>query len=379
MENIKDKEYIAGDINDNLKITKFTNDNELEVNYKATNLIVEEKRFPTNLEELEEVLSCNEELKKKNEIYFRFLKANKKHITKNELNDSLELICRYLKSADSLMTFLIKLYVIKLNKENNKEKIKFINEKCNNPFFDSLMSSKEIKKQFSEIKDGNDLFQYLEKIDTQLGNNYFEEERSRYILIYLWFITTYKLVSVNADINKVRDFDRIFIRFASNEDAYSKKEYSFVPAELSNVKFTNFNMIYSMYYNQDQRLNDLEMKYNDVKVKAKNIEKERQQLLNKTYQNRVEINQLKESINLLNERIEQLEKEKEISLGKLDFERNQSELKIDTLRNDIVEGFQDSIKLELEGIEDIIENIDERSKIKIERRIRRIKQRMERN
>jgi hypothetical protein len=173
--------------------------------------------------------------------------------------------------------------------------------------------------------------------------------------------------------------DRTFIKFASNKEELCKRDYLFVSNELSQVKFTSFNKIYSIYYTKDVQLKDLEKKQDILLKINKELNDEKQNLLNKTYLKNVEINKLKSEMVELNKKIECLEKEKDISLGKLDFERNQHESKIDTLRNDIVEDFQGAIKLELDGIEDIIQNIDERSKNKIERRIRRIKKRMERN
>lgn len=332
-----------------------------------------------NPEEIIEKINEIDDQKKKIELFFKLLRDNKKGITKEQLKELLESV-GVVFGGVNLITILMRLYLLDISKELRSVAYKFINSKCNKLYFDSLVFLTEDKKrEIFNYETEEEILHIVKQLDNQLGDNYFSEKRFQLMLIYLWYSTSllikkdYKLKS------KLHLLDKAIIDYTSNTDELADKIYSYVPREMLKSSFTSFNNIKAVYYKKDEQYNELQEQLQNVKSVNSNLSKERQELLQKTYMNRVQIDELNKQILELNSRIENLEKEKEINEGKLTFERNQNEDRMDNLRNDIIEDLQDSIKLELEGIEDIIENIDERSKTKIERRIRRILKRMERD
>lgn len=75
-------------------------------------------------------------------------------------------------------------------------------------------------------------------------------------------------------------------------------------------------------------------------------------------------------------KIKELENEIALLKGRLEFQQKQEELKISTLQADIKDELRMSIMLEVEGIHDICERLDEKYATKIERRLARIEKRL---
>lgn len=297
----------------------------------------------------------------------------KKDVSREELDSLFNLIKSKIKNYELFLMIAFnnppinKLYVFQ-----------FINNEVNN-LIKSMIISDDKKTELLNFQNEDDVLQGLQLIDTKLGNSIFPEERSKAIIIYLWYVTSNYENLYNS--GKISILERAFVLYYNclNEKNINEYQCDYIPKLLESKIFNKrFNRFYYLFDSQYKENINLKKEKNELIEKNTNLNAILSHKTGELVLQNEQILELKKQVKELEIIKENLNNELKLANGKLQFEENQNQAKLETLKTDIAEGLQSSIQLEIDGIEDVIEFIPDKQREKIQRRLRKIEKRLRR-
>ncbi len=311
-------------------------------------------------------------------------KTYKTYINSNEISSAnlielLDAVKNRLTDINSWSIFMLKVYnnLPRKNKTLNVT-LDYINNWCREFYIKLELNEKSYLGVIESVPTRSTILEFLKSVEFKLENNSVKKQITLHtgaIANYLWMATSRKYYKGGATSLDASTIERAFV------DYYGKLERNQVanlqcvsiPLLLEKKNFSGkFKDVQYLYYKMEDRLsaqldqNALLKKNNDNLMQYKKEKDEQIEELNQ------EIEHFHSEIENKDGTISDLKNELDEAKSMFQFETNKYVQQYETLKSSLMRDLKRELNFEFEGIQDIIASIPDDKKLKIERRLNRI-------